>query len=259
MKNLLLTFVLFSSILFTNIAFAQVGMGTLTPNSSAELDITSTSKGLLIPRMKLSERNLIASPADGLLIYQTDNTPGFYFRQGAQWIKLSTAPDAPANTMTVIPFSSGTQVTITPQHSGLENLGSIIGFSNNTSGVPVTVPYIQVHSSQAQNLNHAVMMPINGTIKHFSASFTFDQDVPSGDVLIYARIYRSENGYTFYWSGEQIIMQKGVGNPVSVQALRNDLNLFMAGTSHLMIVFSATSNNGNAGIRGYARASLGIQ
>lgn len=68
----------------------SIGIGTSTPNASAQLDITSTSKGLLLPRMTLAQRNAIATPATGLLIYQTDNTPGFYYFNGANWIQFST-------------------------------------------------------------------------------------------------------------------------------------------------------------------------
>ena len=58
-------------------------------NASAILDIKSTAKGLLIPRMVMASRNLITSPATGLLIYQTDNTPGYYYYNGSGWIALA--------------------------------------------------------------------------------------------------------------------------------------------------------------------------
>ena len=66
---------------------AQVGIGTLTPHTSAQLDVSSTTKGLLIPRMTQSQRNTILTPvnAAGLLIYQTDGTPGFYYWTGSSW------------------------------------------------------------------------------------------------------------------------------------------------------------------------------
>ncbi len=70
---------------------AQVGIGTVTPDDSAILDIASTDKGILIPRMTLSQRNLIGSPVNGLLIFQTDNTPGFYYYNGAIWASIATA------------------------------------------------------------------------------------------------------------------------------------------------------------------------
>jgi len=66
-------------------ASGSVGIGTITPNSSSKLEIKSTTKGLLIPRMTQTQRNAIASPANGLLIYQTDNNPGFYYYNGSVW------------------------------------------------------------------------------------------------------------------------------------------------------------------------------
>lgn len=53
------------------------------PAASAMPDVNSTTKGLLIPRMTLAQRNAIASPATALMIYQTNNTPGFYFYKEA--------------------------------------------------------------------------------------------------------------------------------------------------------------------------------
>ena len=52
------------------------------PDSSSILDISSTSHGMLIPRMTMIQRDLITEPATSLLIYQTDDTPGFYFNAG---------------------------------------------------------------------------------------------------------------------------------------------------------------------------------
>ncbi|MEM8568410.1 MAG: hypothetical protein AAGF85_18260 [Bacteroidota bacterium] len=65
---------------------AQVGIGTQTPDPSAELEIVSTDKGLLIPR--LSSQDLVNSPAEGLIIYNT--TEGrFYYYNGSSWQELS--------------------------------------------------------------------------------------------------------------------------------------------------------------------------
>ena len=66
-------------------ATGKVGIGTTTPNTSALLEIKSTNKGLLIPRMTQVQRNAIPSPAVGLQIYQTDNNPGFYYYNGIEW------------------------------------------------------------------------------------------------------------------------------------------------------------------------------
>jgi len=64
---------------------AQVGIGTTNPDSSAALDITSTSSGLLIPKMTQVQKNAIAIPSTGLLIYQIDGAAGFYYYDGVIW------------------------------------------------------------------------------------------------------------------------------------------------------------------------------
>lgn len=71
--------------------FSQVGIGTNTPHSSAALEIANTAKGILIPRMTQTQRGNINSPATGLLIYQTDQTGGFYYFDGLTWSSLSNA------------------------------------------------------------------------------------------------------------------------------------------------------------------------
>ena len=50
---------------------AEVGIGTVNPNTSAKLDVESTTQGFLPPRMTTTQRNAIASPAAGLTIYNT--------------------------------------------------------------------------------------------------------------------------------------------------------------------------------------------
>jgi len=80
----------------------NVGIGTnaANPAPSAVLDLSSTSQGLLAPRMSQAQRNAIGAPATGLLVYQTDNTPGFYVYTGSAWTAVA---------------GSGTQGPIGPQ------------------------------------------------------------------------------------------------------------------------------------------------
>lgn len=71
----------------------NVGIGTLTPNASALLDLTSTTKALLLPRMTKTQRDAISSPVAGMAIYQTDNTPGLRVYNGTNWMKFTEATD----------------------------------------------------------------------------------------------------------------------------------------------------------------------
>jgi len=86
MRILIFAFIFLSSF---GLSTAQVGINTATPDASAALDVQSTTQGMLVPRMLEAQRIIIASPAEGLLVYQTDGTAGFYFYDGAAWTSLS--------------------------------------------------------------------------------------------------------------------------------------------------------------------------
>jgi len=62
-----------------------------TPNNSAALEIASENRGILIPRMKAAQRMGISNPAEGLMVYQTNGTKGFYFYDGTAWDTLATS------------------------------------------------------------------------------------------------------------------------------------------------------------------------
>jgi hypothetical protein len=92
MKKSIFTPVLIVVLLMATNVKAQMGIGTATPNAAAQLDVSSTTKGFLAPRMTKTERdaiNTVTSASKGLLIYQTDNTPGFYYYDGTVWTALA--------------------------------------------------------------------------------------------------------------------------------------------------------------------------
>lgn len=86
-KNILFGIIFFG----VNSIYAQVGIGTTTPNLSSSLDITSTTSGLLIPRMTEAQRLAIVTPANGLLVYQTNLSSGFWYYNGSAWTSLSAS------------------------------------------------------------------------------------------------------------------------------------------------------------------------
>jgi len=94
----------------------RVGIGTTNPNASAALEINSTDKGLLIPRMTQDQRDAIISPANGLMVYQTDNAPGFYYYNGSTWNPIA------ANT---------NNVWSTNGNSGTSSSSNFIGTTDN--------------------------------------------------------------------------------------------------------------------------------
>jgi len=72
---------------------ADVGVGTLEPDDSAAMEISSTEKGFLMPRMTAAERDAIANPSVGLLVFNTD-AKTFDFFNGQNWTALGGAGDA---------------------------------------------------------------------------------------------------------------------------------------------------------------------
>ena len=78
----------FLCIALSTLAHSQsIGLGTQSPNSSAILDMTSTNKGVLIPRMNTVQRTGINAPAAGLLVYDI-TTSSFWFRNNNAWVEL---------------------------------------------------------------------------------------------------------------------------------------------------------------------------
>ena len=80
-------FTLLAAVLFTATTFAQVGIGTTTPDASSALDISTTTQGLLLPRMTAAQRDAISTPAQGLIIFCTNCASG----EGELQIRLSSS------------------------------------------------------------------------------------------------------------------------------------------------------------------------
>jgi hypothetical protein len=66
----------------------NVGIGTTSPHSSALLEVASTTKGVLFPRMTGEQREAIEEPATGLIVYQTDATEGLYIYKSTGWTQI---------------------------------------------------------------------------------------------------------------------------------------------------------------------------
>lgn len=101
-------------VLCLSVGHAQVGIGTATPNGTSLLDMQSNSKGLLIPRMTVAERDAIVTPADGLQVYNTtNNTLDVY--SGGVW-KSFAYSDSPnlvyVYSLEDLPTPVGTAITL---------------------------------------------------------------------------------------------------------------------------------------------------
>ena len=115
------------SVVLTATTYAQVGIGTTNPNTSAALDVTSTTQGFLPPRLTTAERDAIVSPAVGLVIYNTTtNCLNFYV--GSGWNETCGTASLPLGVVSTINCGS-TSVTGT------------LTSGTAASGVSASVPY----------------------------------------------------------------------------------------------------------------------
>jgi hypothetical protein len=99
MKKITQIILIASIAILTQSTLAQVGIGTTTPNASAELDIFSANRGLLLPRVSLTNTTLstpLAAHVAGMTVYNiapavNDVSPGLYYNDGTKWVAVNQA------------------------------------------------------------------------------------------------------------------------------------------------------------------------
>jgi hypothetical protein len=103
---------------FTMAQGVAINNNNAVPNNSAMLDVQSTTKGMLIPRMTTAQRTAIASPAKGLMVFDTD-VNSFWFYNGIAWTNL-------------LPSGGGTGWGLTG-NTGTNSASNFLGTSDNVS------------------------------------------------------------------------------------------------------------------------------
>jgi hypothetical protein len=103
----------------------KIGIGTTAPNASALLEITSTNKGVLLPRMTIAQRNAIPSPVNGLMVFQIDGARGLWYYYNGSWNPVATSASAWANTALSNLVTTAINTHLLPGTSSVRDLGSI--------------------------------------------------------------------------------------------------------------------------------------
>ena len=174
---------LLAALLFTS-GFSQVGIGTTTPDSSAILDITSTSKGLLLPRVNLTgtaDNTTISNPANGLLVFNLGaagsgttavSANSLYFRQNSLWQKFTTSSEINVGSAS----NEYVLSSVNDQPLTASQLTSVN--SSETFDVPVTWSASEIliddpTDIQLQNNNQTFIIKQSGNYR-LLANFTFN-------------------------------------------------------------------------------------
>lgn len=206
MKIFLLAIILFSTCL---LAQAQTGIGTTTPNASAKLDVYSTDKGFLPPRVTLTSASIaapITSPAEGLLVYNLGSVglqAGYYYWNGASWATIATASSA----------GNGVTAMDMVKLYG-EAWSSATGKIGNTNG-------------------HLFTVPVSGRYLFDFSSITYGST--SFNITFYVR-----QGTTSIGSDAQVSTNNGVRVEYNGKV---EVNL-QAGTTYNVYVTSTNANRG---------------
>lgn len=147
---------------------AQTGIGTTTPNASAKLEVYSMDKGFLLPRMTSMQRSSIASPANGLLVYQTDGDAGFYVNIGTPLSKIWTRINMDwTKTGNDISYTGGNVITGGNLTGGNVATSTLSGFAANFNTISAGTSYTLVATD-------------NGKILNINVAAAFTLTVPSG-------------------------------------------------------------------------------
>jgi microcystin-dependent protein len=193
MKKLIIIFI---SVLTFNFLSAQTGIGTTTPNASAKLDVYSTNKGFLPPRVTLTsatDASTIANPAEGLLVYNLGSVglqAGYYYWNGASWATIATASSA-GNGVTA---TSMVNLYSKVYSAAVGDIADANGFSFT---VPVSGRYLFDFSSSAFTSN---------------TSFTMSFKVRQGttDLATDAQTTSNNNVHVEYNGKVEVNLQSGV-------------------------------------------------
>jgi hypothetical protein len=176
----------------------NVGIGTQTPHASAALDVSSTTRGLLAPRMTTAQRTAIAAPAKGLLVYDTDVNSLFHFN-GSSWANLAAGGGGSFS----LPFAAAVNLnapTFQIENAGSGDVlflgassGSAINAFNTGNAAAVTVNATNGFGVYAQSFNSIPIMALSTNANNTLAAIRANNT--GGGVGLHATASKSDAIY----------------------------------------------------------------
>lgn len=198
-----------------------VGIGTTTfsPVSDALLELRSTTSGLLMPRMTMAQRNAITSPSVGLMIYQTNSTPGFYYYNGTSWVSFG-ADNLGTHSASQKLVMNGFSIANASGSDGIRLQDN----GNVSIGASVPAEKLQVDGSII------LTRDANRTIS-IAAEPSTSTAVPAKNLTIRAAHAASDN-FSFAQRGGDLILQGGNGYTNTVPNSHGGHVIIRSGANH---------------------------
>lgn len=221
-------------VLLSTSAMAQsIGIGTSTPSASAALEISSNTKGLLIPRMTSAQRLAIPAPANGLMVYDLSTSSTWYYN-GSAWASLGGTASLS------IPVYHSVNVTDTAFH--IKNSGSV--------------------AIAGEGAGHTGVAGIS------SSSNGVEGSSVSGNG-IYGNSFSGHGVYAYSFNGNGVMANSTNGS--AVYGFSNNANATIYGSNSNGLgvgvqgngslnhgVLGTTAGTGKAGVKGEATGSGGV-
>jgi hypothetical protein len=198
MKNVLLIALL----LISGATYAQnVGIGTSNPDESAILDLQTTNKGFLLPRLTEKQKDLIPTPAEGLMIYQTDtNKQGVYLYQSGSWKNIGSGNITTSGTTANAVTSYTSNYLLTGNGTATPVSSSVfVNPTNGNVGIGNTAP----RTEKLQVNGNVIMTNRNNAMFVISQNNSLRSNYVSQFVLT--------NGSTFYGANDRSWQVANVG------------------------------------------------
>jgi BclB C-terminal domain-containing protein len=176
-----------------------------------------------------------------------------------------TGPTGSAGAGAIIPFASGTPVTLTTSATGGAATVGLIGFGSSTDGISVSSGVIDLTASDG-GPNYAFSMPVNGTITSIAAYFSTSTVLSlTGTVTIEAQLYSSttpDNTFTAI-PGAFVALSPtftSVIAPSNANGITTGLSIPVTEQTRLLMVFSCSATGATAAdtVTGYASAGISI-
>ncbi|WP_426486142.1 hypothetical protein [Flavobacterium sp. 2] len=123
------------ALLFSTVGFAQVGIGTITPNSDSILDLDATNKGLMLPRITTANRPLANATNKGMFIFNV-TTNAVEYCDGTTWVSSASSPSIYTSNGTI---EAGRVVGVT-DHVNFDSNTFYIDGTNNRIGIGTATP-----------------------------------------------------------------------------------------------------------------------